>query len=157
MAYYKAKGYLQSESSYKKSSAKKFDVEDTILDWKGKSNVDIYNRYRAMWKTGYTTVRTKFEDQWFFIDEMGLVAENSEEDTLLKSYTNAEPGSIWLIKHKKYKNYLYTKCQTGWVVVRGGYMESTKPQPSYKFIERYLNKDKAFSDNGVTGHFFFKQ
>jgi len=153
--YYKENGILQSESSYKKSSAKKFDVEHTFISFKELSNNEVFNRYRAFYGTGYTTVRTKFQDGWFFIDEMGVVPQAGEEETMLGEYPNAVAGSIWLLKAKKYKNNLYVKCKDGWVSIRGGYMESTKPQPSYKFIEKFINKEEVFADKNSEGRYHF--
>ncbi len=115
----------------------------------------VFNRYRAFYGTGYNTVRTKFQDGWFFIDEMGVVPKEGEEEKMLSEYPNAINGSVWLLKAKKYKTNLYVKCQDGWVSIRGGYMESTKPQPSYKFIEKYINKDQLFADKNSQGHYLF--
>jgi len=154
--YYKTHGILQSETGYKRSSAKKFEQDDAIIHWKDCSNEQVYNRYRALYSTGLHTIRTKFNETWFFIDELGIVKENEEEDNLLKAYTNAVPGSIWLLKHKKYKNFLYVKCKEGWVVIRGGYLESTKPQPSYRFIEKHINKDTVLGDASSNGHYIFQ-
>jgi len=156
LEYFKSRGFLQSETGYKRSNAKKFENEDAVIHWKDCTNQQVYNRYRALYGTGLNTVRTKFNDTGFFIDEMGLVKENEEEDNLLKAYTNAVPGSIWLLKHKKYKNFLYVKCKEGWVVVRGGYLESTKPQPSHKFIEKHINRDTVFGDSTSSGHYIFQ-
>lgn len=130
-------------------------MEDTVIQWGSMTNVEVYNRYRAFYGSHFTTVKTKFQDEWLFIDEMGIVKPEDEVSVPLSTYTNAEPGSVWVVKNKKYKNFLYVKCKEGWVEIRGVYRQSKKPQASYKFINQYINKDQIFENQKSQGQYFF--
>ena len=116
----------------------------------------IINRYRAIWGTGLKTVRTKFNDRWFFLNEMSAVPPESREGALLQEISNAIPGSIWILDHQKYKKNIYVKCIDGWVSVKSGYMEDSQNFPAYRFINDHLDRKLLHSDKTSTGHYFFK-
>ncbi len=153
--YYKEKAIDQDKSEYKFSKAPKFNLEDTVINWSAMTNSEVYNRYRAFYGSNFNTVKTKFQDKWLFIDEMGIVNAKDEANLPLSFYPNAEPGSVWVVKNKKFKNYLYIRCKEGWVEIRGVYEASKKPQPSYKFINQYIDKTKIFEDEKGKGQYFF--
>ena len=87
---------------------------------------------------------------------MNLVEDNSEVSMLLSKFTYARAGSIWIVKNKKFKNSLYVKCKEGWVEITGGYFETKRPQPSYKFIDQFIQKEINWEDYSHSGHYFFE-
>ena len=153
--HYKTKAIPQDKAPYEASKAPKFKQEDTVLNWVNFTNEEIYNRYRAFYGSNFITVRTKWSDTWFFMDEMGLVSNSDEQNTFLQSYPNAEPGSIWVLRSKKYKNNMYVKCKQGWVEIRSGYLQDKKPAPVYKFVNQYIDKEKIYADEKGKGVYFF--
>lgn len=154
--YYLAHKINQTDSEYKASKAPKFEIPDTVLDWNNEPTVKIMSRYRAFWGTNFRTVRTKFNNDWYFINEMSIVEPQSEEAALVEEFTNALPGSLWIVKHRRFKNFIYVKCIDGWVCIKSGNIEHKQTQPTYKFIEQFIRKDKMHDDKLSPGHYFFK-
>lgn len=149
--FYKEQAFDQDKAPYMASKAPKFAYEDTYLNWEKENNKQIFNRYRAFHGTNFT-VRTKFNGEWYFINDMDLVKEESEAGKILKTHFDfAKPGSIRLLKPKQFKNFLYVKCASGWVEVRAGNFETKYVHPTHKFIEKHLNKEKMQADKSEEG------
>ena len=138
------------------SKAPKFKTEDTVIHWEKMSNNEVFNHFRAFYGTNFKTIRTKFNDSWFFIDDMDIVKDEGEEERCLSQYLNSIPGSIWLITEKKYKNNMYVRCKKGWIVIYGGYLEGKSPGPVHKFINQFIDKKRIFDDKISPAHFIFK-
>jgi len=153
--YYKLNSKAQNETGYEPSKAPKFSSENVIIKWNNETNHQIFNKYRAFHGSGFT-VKAIFNEGWYFIREMGIVLPNTEEAKFLEEYPNAKPGSIWVIRQKKYKNLIYVKCLSGWINILAGCLEPKQEQESYKFLNQYIDKEKIFSNKLSEGYYFYK-
>jgi methionyl-tRNA formyltransferase len=153
--YYKLNAKPQNETGYKSSKAPKFSSEQAIIHWNEETNQQIFNKYRAFHGSGFTA-KCQFNDTPYFMQEMGIVLPDSEEQKQLNDYPNAKPGSIWVIRPKKYKNNAYIKCKEGWVILQAGNLQTKQIQPSLRFLNQYIDKEKIYQNKESDGHYFFK-
>ena len=112
--------------------APKIQYSDTHLNFEEEDNNVIYNKYRAYFGSSFSGARGKFGGHLFFAEKFNLPSD--EELVHLFEYEKSKPGSVWTIKQKNFRNYVYIRCRNGWIRMDWWRPLTKRKRESHKFI-----------------------
>lgn len=80
---------------------------------------------------------------------------SEKEQEQLNTLVNSLPGSIWTFKNKLMKNYMYVRCQSGFVRIDEWRFFDQQSKPAFTFVDQFISKKIVTHDLTSPGHTFF--
>ncbi|CAD8128188.1 unnamed protein product [Paramecium sonneborni] len=126
-----------SQNASETTKAPKITQADLKVDFNNTAT-KIYNQYRAIYGTNFHSLKLKYQEREFYLENITLINDLEEEH--LKLYNGVENGTIWLIRNKQFKNYFYIKCnENSWIRVQEfRFCDRGSSQAAYTFKNQFL-------------------
>ncbi|KRX03334.1 Formyl transferase, N-terminal [Pseudocohnilembus persalinus] len=141
------------QDSAKYTPAPKIELKETNIDFENQSSDKIYNQYRALNGSSFSSVRTNFEGakEQIFITKMNLPSQAEceilEKAIQKQNQQQKKPkcGQIFILSAKSYKNNIYVLCQDNKFIAIKEWRLATqgKSKQAYMFVDQFIDKQKC--------------
>jgi len=84
-----------------------------------------------------------FQGRTIFLEDVKCVNEKEQADL----GDSAQPRSLWLLRKREFKKFIYVRCRDSWLRVdKFRFGDRSLIQESYTFIDQFMHKNRNGED-----------